>query len=78
MQVRGRGADAWWEMSETPLVFFAERGFTLDFHVEDDVTWADLRSVHEPALVIHRYSRARDPHAAALRAEQRWHDERAA
>jgi hypothetical protein len=64
-------------MSETPLVFFAERGFTLDFHVEDDVTWADLRSVREPALVIQRYSRAGDPHAAALRAEQRWQDEQA-
>jgi hypothetical protein len=64
-------------MSETPLVFFAERGFTLDFHVDDDVTWADLRSVLEPALVIHRYSRAGDPHAAALRAEQRWHNEQA-
>jgi hypothetical protein len=77
MQARSAAADGGLEMSETPLVFFAERGFTLDFHVEDDVIWADLRSVNEPALVIRRYSRASDAHAPALRAEQRWHYEQA-
>ena len=62
-------------MAETPLVFLAERGFTLDFHVSEGLTWADLRAVKDPALVIHRYSRAEDPHAAALRAVERWRQE---
>ena len=64
-------------MVETPLVFLAERGFTLDFHVSDGLTWADLRSVKDPAFVIHGYSRAADPHAAALRAAERWRQEQA-
>ena len=62
-------------MAETPLVFLAERGFTLDFHVSDGLTSADLRAVRDPAFVIHGYSRARDPHAAALRAVERWRQE---
>jgi len=62
-------------MAETPLVFLAERGFTLDFHVAEGLTWADLRAVKDPAFVIHRYSRAEDPHAAALRAVERWRQE---
>jgi hypothetical protein len=64
-------------MADTPLVFFAERGFTLDFHVLDGLTRADLRSVRDPAFVIHGYSSAADPHAAALQAAERWREEQA-
>lgn len=64
-------------MAETPLVFLAQQGFTLDFHVADGLTWADLRAVKDPAFVIHRYSRAVDPHEAALAAAERWRHEQA-
>ena len=62
-------------MSDTPLAFLAERGFTLDFHLDDGVTWADLRSIRDPGFRISRYSGARDPHAAAVRAVARWREE---
>jgi len=68
-------ADEQREMAETPLVFLAQRGFTLDFHVSDGDTRADLRAVKDPAFVIRGYSRAQDPHAAALRAVERWRQE---
>ncbi len=38
---------------------------------------ADLRAVKDPAFVIHRYSRAGDPHEAALAAAERWRHEQA-
>jgi hypothetical protein len=62
-------------MSDTPLAFLAERGLTLDFHDDEGFTWADLRSLADPAFVIHRYSRAGDTHAAARLAAERWRSE---
>jgi hypothetical protein len=62
-------------MSETPLAFLAERGLTLDFRLGEGVTWADLRSVADPAFVIHGYSRAEDPLQAAHQAAARWRAE---
>jgi hypothetical protein len=62
-------------MRETPLVFLAERGLTLEFHETDGLTWADLRSLADPSFVIHHYSRAGDTQAAALLAAERWRSE---
>ena len=62
-------------MRETPLVFLAERGLTLEFHDTDGFTWADLRSLADPSFVIHHYSRAGDTQAAALLAAERWRAE---
>jgi microcystin degradation protein MlrC len=68
-------ADQGLEMPETPLAFLAERGLTLDFHVDEGFTWADLRSLADPLFVIHRYSRASDTHVAACLAAERWQTE---
>lgn len=62
-------------MTDTPLAFLAQRGLTLDFHVADGHTSADLRSLADPAFVIHGYSLAEDPQAAAARAAERWRAE---
>jgi microcystin degradation protein MlrC len=72
---RAEKADEGLAMRETPLAFLAERGLTLDFHVTDGFTWADLRSLADPSFVIHRYSRAGDTHAAAQLAAERWRSE---
>jgi hypothetical protein len=65
-------------MTEAPLSFLAARGFTLEFHVEDGRTWADLRSLSDPMLVIRRFSGGADVPAAARLAAERWCEERGA
>ncbi len=61
--------------TETPLGFLADHGLTLDFHVADGSTRADLRSLADPAFVIHGYSLASDTATAAALAAERWRAE---
>lgn len=62
-------------MADTPLAFLAQCGLTLEFQLADGVTWAHLRSLADPAFVIHGYSSGGDTQAAAALAAERWRRE---
>ena len=63
-------------MPDTPLAFLAERGLTLEFHDgRRRHAGPHLRSLADPAFVIHGYSRADDTQAAAALAAERWRRE---